>query len=280
MLPGSMLLTIAHLFHRHSLFSLLTIWSLFLPTIAHAALAIDASSPARATETNGDGVVTTGSFTPPNTSLLLALVQTDTEGNVPDGTITLTCSSSPTLTWTNIVQRDPSESSNNGYAGACYALVTTGQSTTVTVTMGGTALEANGTRDVTVKVYVVTGHDTADPIGASGEGESDTNAITPTIYTSTVANSRGFGAATDWQQLGTPSSTDTGDTFDLAGDISGLSAYKAADTGASSTAVSMNFDAAGTSAAEWNWIGVEVNPPAAAAAVVKRKKHFFWFIDW
>src|SRR3989344_3045316 len=58
---SNMILTIAHVFRigmmttrmgvRRSLVFLLTMGSLFLPTIAQAAIAIDASSPARATGT-------------------------------------------------------------------------------------------------------------------------------------------------------------------------------------------------------------------------------------
>ncbi|OGJ56683.1 hypothetical protein A3D88_02805 [Candidatus Peribacteria bacterium RIFCSPHIGHO2_02_FULL_52_16] len=284
---SNMILTIAHVFRigmmttrmgvRRSLVFLLTIGSLFLPTIAQAAIAIDASSPARATGTppNANALVS-ASFTPPNSSLLLVMVSAD---NSQGSNITISVSDSTGLTWTNIVERDKGDAgAEDGHASAWYALQPTSQSMTVSVTR---TAGLGGTERISFKVYVITGHDTSDPIGASGENSSTTNNITPTIYTSTVNNSRGFGCATDWNALGLPSSTDTEDAEHDALQISLLSAHKAADTSPSGTAVTMNFDGFGTSAAAWNWVGVEVNPAAGAASPpVKRRRHFFWFIDW
>lgn len=245
------------------------------PTTAAAAIAIDASTPAIVSAGNPSKSVTTAAFNPPDTSLLLVCTFSDT--SISDENVTITMSNNgAALTWTTIVERDESDAgASEGHASAHYALLSTAR-TGMTVTMTSNTTENGG---VAMKVFVITGHDTADPIGASGEGSANQNNTTPTIYTSTVNNSRGFGCATDWNQLGTPTSTDTEFAYDLAGDISGLAAHKASDTTPSGTAVTMNFDAAGTGAAKWNWVGVEVNP-AATAATPKRKKHFFYFLEW
>ncbi|MBI3331949.1 hypothetical protein HYZ99_03240 [Candidatus Peregrinibacteria bacterium] len=258
---------------RRFLVSLLTICSVLLPTIAQAAIAIDASTPALVALDSTS--VTSAAFNPPDSSLLLVCVLSDSL-NDEDVTITIT-NNGAALTWTEIVSRDGFESSiSDGNAAAAYALLTTGRTgMTVSATSNSSKLAK------AIKVYVITGHDTSSPIGASGEGDSNTNNITPTIYTSTVNNSRGFGCADDWNALGSPTSTDTEDPFHLSGLISGLAVNKASDTTPSGTAVTMNFDAFGTSAAQWNWVGVEVKPAASVGGTpAKRRRHFFWFLDW
>ena len=118
-----------------------------------------------------------------------------------------------------------------------------------------------GTNRISAKGYVVTGQH-ASPIGANGEGSSTTNNITPTVFTSTGENSFGFGAACDWSANGTPASSDlTEDAADYAGAISVEDGYK--DLGASG-AETMNFDAAGTGAATWNWVALEILAAADA----------------
>jgi hypothetical protein len=121
-----------------------------------------------------------------------------------------------------------------------------------------TATITNQNQQLSMKVYVVTGHDPSAPIGASGEGSSTTNNITPTIYTSTAAGSLGFAVASDWTGPGIPVSIDEEDAFFISGFVSGLSAYKAAATTAAGTPVTMNLDASGTAATKWNWVGFEV----------------------
>ena len=224
-----------------------------IPSAAQVALAIDASTPAIATET--DRAITSASFSPPDSSLLLVCAFSD---SIDNENVTITMSNNgAALTWTEIVSRDGSEaSSEDGNVTAAYTLLTTGR-TGMTVTATSNTTENGG---IALKVYVITGHDTSSPIGASGEGSSQTNSISPTIYTSTVNNSRGFGCAEDWNALGSPTSTDTEDPFHSAGNLSGLAAYKASDTATSGTAVTMNFDASGTGAPAWNWAGVEVKP--------------------
>lgn len=242
-----------------------------------AAIAIDGSAPIRFAGTPANNVnITSASFTPPNTSLLLVLISADTNNNVA---ATMTVSDSTALSWTQIIKADEStdSTSNGGYAAAFYAKVTTGSSMTVSVKR---TTASGGTNRISVKAYVVTGHDTTGPIGASGGAVHNVNnSISPTIYTSTANNSRGFGCATDWQALGTPTSTDTGDGATYASQISVISAYKAADTATSGTAVTLNFDASGAAAADWNWIGFEVKPAASGSSFTSSTSETFLLSD-
>lgn len=219
---------------------------------------IASSTPARVTVGGGSTAVTTGNFYAPDNSLLLATVSEDTI-NAEDVTMGIT-NNGTALTWTQIVERDPGDvGATDGFAAAWYALVPTAR-TGLTVTA---SITTGGATDISIKVYVVTGHSTTTPIGASGEGtETVTNNITPTLYTSTADGSLGFGVATDWLANGAPGSTgdNVRDVYHLAGLTSGISAYKATTTATSSTAVIMNFDAGGAGAPKWNWVGFEVLP--------------------
>jgi hypothetical protein len=225
------------------------------------AIAIDASSPIRFTGTPANNVdITSASFTPPANSVLVVCVSADTNGNSDNITISV---SGGSLTWTNRVEHDPGDA---GAMAGHASIWTPADGSTVaasaqTVSVRRTAGHGSTGR-ISVKIYVVTGADTADPTGATGEGHSTTNNITPNAYTSTVNNSRGFGCATDWNQLGTPTSSDTEDGADYSGAISVVSLHKAADTATSGSTVTMNFDAGGTGNAEWNWVALEIKPGA------------------
>ena len=226
------------------------------------AIAIDGSSPIRFTGTPANNVdITSASFTAPANSVIVACVSADTNGSSDN--ITISVSDSGGLTWTNRVEMDPGDAgAEAGHASIFTAVQTTSASRTVSVRR--TAGNGSSGR-ISCKVYVVTGADTTTPTGNTGENHSTTNSITPNAYTSSVNNSRGFGCGCCWNQLGTPTSTDTADGADYAAQISVVSLFKAADTTPNGSTVTMNFDAAGTGTAAWNWVALEILPGAAAA---------------
>ena len=227
------------------------------------AIAIDGSTPIRFTGTPANGAnITSASFTAPANSVLVCCVNADTNGSAAD--ITISVSDSGGLTWSNRVEMDPGTAgAEAGHASIWRAVQTSSASRTVSVQRTA----GNGsTNRISAKVYVVTGADTSTPDGNTGSGHSTTNDITPNVYTSSVNNSRGFGCATDWNELGTPTSTDTEDGDDYPGAISVVSLFKAADTATSGTTVTMDFDAAGTAAAAWNWVAYELKPAAGGGS--------------
>lgn len=210
------------------------------------AIAVDATV-ARFT---GSSSATSASFTPPNGSLLVCCTNANTSSGVGlDVTL-----SGGSLTWTQRKEADNTLFGNSGHASIWTAPVVTGASMTVTVTSTGGNSRTSG------KVYIVTGHDVASPVGSSGAGTSTANAIN-VGYTSSVNASRGIGCATDWNARGVPTSTDTEDGATNA-QISEVSAFKAADTATSGTAVTINFDGFGTSGCEWQWCVIEIKPAA------------------
>lgn len=107
----------------------------------------------------------------------------------------------------------------------------------------------------------------APGVGAVGEGEHSSNAITPTVLTTTVAGSWVIGCGTDWNALGNGTSTDVFEAITPT-DLSFLAVREAAATPASSTAVTLNFDAAGTGAGQWTWAAVEITPTGGGTLAI------------
>jgi len=215
-------------------------------------ITVDASSPARVTSSGQ--VATTAGFNPPSNSLLVAVVNADSNTSNVNGITTITNNGTP-LTWSPIVEREDADSNAGpGYVSAYYAVLPTERTDmTVTGTISGSSLA-----NISMKVYVVTGANLSSPIGASIEGSSTANNLTTVAYTSTAPNSLGFAAGTDWSANGVPTSLDIENGFHSAGFISGLSAYKSSVTSPSGSPVSLNLDAGGTGAAQWNWISFEI----------------------
>ncbi len=218
------------------------------------ALAVDSSTVARVAGTPANGVnVTTASFTPPSNSLLVVAVSADTHSS---SDITVAVSDSASGSWTQAVQRG--YSSPGGWAGHVsiwYSEVASGTSRTVSVrrTSG-----IGGTNRISFMTYIVTNYYVGSPIGATAGGADGVNNITPTAYSSTEPNSRGFAVAVDWNALGTPTSTDTANAAHYASEVSVMSVFKASNTATAGTSVNFNFDAAGTSTASWNWVAAEI----------------------
>lgn len=216
-----------------------------MSVVSGAGLAIDGSTPARfaanATST------TSASFTAPSGALLVCCVAMDGDSGTSYSAVV---SDSGGLTWTTRVARAPGESGLSG-GGVLIATATTtsAASRTVTVTRSGV------TRQMSAVCYVVTGQN-ASPIGANGENNSTTNAITPSVLTSTGANSLLFVSAIDWNANGAPTSSDlTANAANYSGLISVISGYKVLGAAGAQTA---NLDAAGTSAAAWTWVALEI----------------------
>lgn len=223
------------------------------------AIAVGASVARWAGSVSQGSSITSASFTPADGSLLVLCINMDKFASSSMLTVVFTVTGG-SLVWTQRVIQQPSATVAGPVAAIWTAPVVTGASMTVSVSQTG---DPDGGR-LSAKLYIVTGQH-ALPIGATGSGTSATNNITPTAYTSTADNSRGFGSATDFNALGTPASTDTEDAAHYSGEISVLSLFKAADTPTSGTGVTMNFDASGTGAADWGWCALEILPDAAPA---------------
>lgn len=192
--------------------------------------------------------VTTASFTPPSGALLVAAVAADS-GDDP-------VVSGGGLTWTRRVRNI------DGGIDLWTAPVVTGASMTVSVAITDTGVG----QGAALKVYVVTGHNSVNPIGNTGTGSTTTPNATVTGYTSS-GEGRGFCIARDGINLGAPSSTDVEVSFHfVAGPfitVSGLAAHKASDTPAAGQSVTFNLDAFDAEDAAWDWAALEIVAPPA-----------------
>jgi hypothetical protein len=134
--------------------------------------------------------------------------------------------------------------------------VSSAVSRTVTADDGGSGFN----NYIAMKVDVFTGCHLTDWIGATGTSTSTTNDLTASAYTSTVDHSFGTGCALDTAINGVPTSSDTLSAGATGADHSHATVRKAAATSTASTAVTLNFNAAGAGTAGWHWVAIELLP--------------------
>lgn len=199
---------------------------------------------------NNGNTKTTASFTAPSECILVACVSTET-----NATSAIT-NSGTGLTWTKRREQVPG-GGPVGYAAVFTAPLVTGRSLTVTSTFSGGASDEGA-----LKVYSFTGVDLANPVGQSGNGFNNTlPSYTPTLYTSSVANSRAVGVTTNFSSSTVSiGSGYTGHAYEINPLVSGAAFYANADTFAPGP-VSVTMSA---SSASWAWVGVELLPAGAS----------------
>ncbi|MEV4091439.1 hypothetical protein [Streptosporangium saharense] len=223
-------------------------------------ITVHSSSPSLV---SGNAVsVTTGSFSPPAGSLLVACQMTKY-----DSTMTLSNTGSA-LSWTQRV----TQINTNGIA-AIYTAPAISQFMTITGTLdffgGGT------TAAMALKIYVLAGADMTQPIGTTGStNSSGVQNWTFSAYTSTAADSLGICAASDDYQTSTPASTDVAESFNVSASsgsnwLSGMSIRKAATTPVPGTSVTFDIQS-GEASASTRWAVAAVEIRAAATPSPQR----------
>lgn len=247
------------------------------------ALAVDGATPAGAglVWNSGVGAGATASFTPPNSSLLVACVMGDTGGTTDAPTLAMTTTISGLGAWTTASQARPTTTGAGGCSFVAWALLTNSASGTVTATLSATGVGGggNGTTRGRLKVWVITGHNTTTPNGTAVSNKtSTTNNLTTTAYTSSAANTFGIVSGNEWNALGSPTSSDltSNDPWTVASANSGISGLKAVVSNGAS--VTFNLDAFGAAAAVWNYCSLEIVPAASATkapAPFHRSQRFF-----
>ncbi len=200
--------------------------------------------------------ITSASFTPANGSLLVACAGLD---EINDSSTVAITVSGGSLTWTQRVRRGGVEA-GGGLAAIWTAPVVTGAGMTVSIARTATHAAAR----VSGKVYIVTGQH-ASPIGNIASANWTTNP--QTLNLTAAGAGRVFGCGTDWNATGLPVSTDTEDAATHAGEISVMSAYKAADHASGSQGI--QFDPVGTPLG--NCVVLEILAAAAAGGSIMRQ---------
>lgn len=179
------------------------------------ALAIDASTPAVATQTNGaTATVAVASFTPPSGSLLLIEWAANSTSTPAQPTITDNLGAHLTYTLADWQSKADSPT-KDGQSATWTAPIVTGAAMTVTVTNQATS----GFREAALRVTVITGQH-ATQNGTHGKGGSASSGALAQSVTGTANGSQAFGAVSDWDAKGSmtagtgcalnPASTGTG----------------------------------------------------------------------
>lgn len=217
-------------------------------------VAVDASSPARGTNT-GAATVTTASHNPPAALLVACCNSNSGSGQSVTHAIT---NNGTALSWSQIDLANFGSVAQSGAASAFWAPLSSARTgMTDTLTASGT-----GPIPPSLQLYVVTAADMVTPVGGKAKGGSAANTLAPTSFTVAQAGSVGFWVATDWNANGSPTSSDlTLSPFTSAGNISGCSGYKS--LGAAGSSATANIDAPGTAAAAWTWLGFEIKAAVA-----------------
>jgi hypothetical protein len=183
------------------------------------ALAIDSSSPAIATSLNTVTTVTSPAFTPPAQSVLLVSYAANTGAADNPATPGITDNLGTPLTYTLVDHATIGDVAGaDGQATMWSAAVATSASMAITVTNNSPTANNWG---AVLLVRVITGADTAAPVGAKGVGGSVTNGAKQQDFTATRDGSQGFLVVADWDVTGAETAG-TGCTFDNTGNGNGI----------------------------------------------------------
>jgi hypothetical protein len=211
------------------------------------AVTIDGSTPSIVGVNNGSSI-TTGSFSPPANSLLVACI-----GRFATGTVTMS-NTGTSLSWTLRVDNSLVR---------IYTAANASSQSNITVTFNNTV-----STKLHMKVYVVTGHNLTTPTGATGTGTEGSASVTPTGYTSTVAASLGLCSAAYMDDANSLSSSDNEDVYMASSSYGGMGVAKASTTPTVGTGVTFNLFADGFGFfPSWEWAALEIVPPGAAPTI-------------
>ncbi len=227
-------------------------------------IAVDASSPAVFTSTTA--TATSASFTPPVGSLLVCAVAANSTNGVNPTTPTITDNRGTPLTYTLRAFRSRADGSPviDGQAALWTAPVTSSVAMTVSITTAGAAHKG-------CRIWVLTGQNTTNPIGALGKAGSSSSSAIVQNYTATGNNSLGFIVALDWDALGS-FTAGTGCTLQGTGNVgSGQISYGFAKRtnpdGVNGVTNTLRISPAGTST-NLNWVYQEILEQPASGQTV------------
>ena len=217
-------------------------------------MAITVDNSLGRTSSDGGAATSVGPFNAVSGQLILATGQLD-QNSQPYVAATIS-NDGAALTWTNIVNAGAADSASV----ACWYTHLSADRTNLTVTL--TRGNADGDSP-SLKIYLLSGHDTSTILGASTTNTSTTNNLTTASITPQTSGT-GFGVGADYNELGLPSSSDLTNTstFDTSGDISGISGYKVLTVSVGATC---NLDAFGSSAAAWRYAWFEIRVAASTS---------------
>lgn len=160
--------------------------------------------PYLASPPQGTGAFSTGSFTPPDNSLLVALVLGGTDSPASENSYVTTGGS---LTWTKRVFETITYSGDGLLIQFWTAPVTTGASMTVTSTHTGI-----NSYNMSIWPYAYTGYDTGSPIGGTASDNDATGTNSLTLSATPASTSEVIAALMLGSATATPTPPTTGVT--------------------------------------------------------------------
>lgn len=236
------------------------------------AIAVDASTPAVATQTSATtATCTSASFTPPAGAVIFVLYAGNAAASETTTAPTITDNRGAPLTYTLINHRNRGDtlpvSGSSGQAAMWRAVVTTSAAMTITTTTSA----ASGNRQQAFLPLVLTGVDTTTPVGTVGENSIATGSLSQAV-TGTAAGSLAIVAWSDWQVGSTTFTAGTGCTVAGSSTMGGNCNFAAVrrttpdGTNGGSTTVSLSSPSSNNQ----NWVWAEVLAGAAAVALPPR----------
>lgn len=221
------------------------------------AIAQDATTPAGVSQTSGTtATVATGSFSPPSGSVLVVCWVCNTATTAPSAP---SISNTGGLTFALANWRSKADSGgSNGQAAIWTAPAASAPgSMTVTVTTGS----GSGDRHARIRCGVYTGVDLASPVAATNEGTDTLGALDNLSYTSSVANSVGIAAVSDWDVTSSTFTGASGTTVDDSASVaSAINAATLRQTTPTTSGSTVTLGLTSPTSTSWNWVWVELRP--------------------
>jgi hypothetical protein len=227
------------------------------------ALAIDASTPAKATGTGT--AVTTASFTPPNGSLVVLEFGSNNTSAGADTSISSVTNTGTAITWTRRVRKNTNVGSTGGAGTAGGSEIWTGVGNGGAITVTANGVGSGVGFEKMLKAMVFTGADTTT---FNVTAASSTTLLPTVALASCLAGSYVLAMSSDWAQkgLGTAGTAQTiVDESDVSGQIT-LHAWRTTAVLGGAGSQTMNLTA--VTGQNWNLCVLEVRDSGGGAPAI------------
>lgn len=236
------------------------------------ALAIDGSTPAKATSTNQTCV--TASFTPPAGALLIVLYGENEPSGTADASLTSVTNSGTALSWSRLARKNKNAASNGGAGTAASAEIwgaVVGSSAAMTVTTTSLISATGLGHEKMSKVIVLTGADTASLTNVNAA--SNASGLPSVVVASCLAGSHVLAVSSDWAQAGLGTAGTAQSIIDeqnVAGQIT-IHAWRTTSVLSGAGSQTMNLTA--PAAENYNLCAIEIRDASAVVAAGGGRNH-------
>ncbi len=227
------------------------------------ALAIDASTPAKATGTGT--AITTVSFTPPNGSLVLLGFGSNNTSVGTDTSISSVTNTGTAITWTRRARKNTNASSTGGAGTAGGAEIWTGVGNGGAITVTANGVGSGVGFEKYLQPVVLTSADTTSLANVTA-AFSTSGTVTLTLA-SCLAGSYVFSFSSDWAQKGLITSIGSGQTVISEHDVTGqITIHGWRTTSVLGAGGSQTMNIVTPTAQQFNQVAIEIRDSGGAAA--------------